>query len=295
MDIKQLQFLCALDEHRHFGRAAEACHVTQPTLSMRIKNLEEELGLELIERRQRFEGFTPAGERLLVWAHQAVSAYSGIKVEASRLRGTLVGTLRIGMVPLSHVHLLPLLRKLRDEAPQLNFQLQSLSSGEIHEQLLANQIDVGLTYLSDVEPETFRILPLGRPPVGLMYQPDRFDLDGKTPLTWKQVSELPLGLLTPSMRFRQSLDQAANKDGIFLQPVLESDAVEHLIESTHMGLCCTLVPLPAPDSPLMSHLAIQPLEAPSLPTPLAMIALDQRADRLVVPLMKLMEELHQSL
>lgn len=64
MDIKQLKYLIALDQTRHFGRAAAACHITQPTLSMRIRNLEEELNLTLIQRGQRFEGFTPEGERI---------------------------------------------------------------------------------------------------------------------------------------------------------------------------------------------------------------------------------------
>ena len=63
MDIKQLKYLIALDQTRHFGQAAAACHITQPTLSMRIRNLEEALTLTLIQRDQRFEGFTPEGER----------------------------------------------------------------------------------------------------------------------------------------------------------------------------------------------------------------------------------------
>ena len=68
MDIKQLKYLIALDETRHFGKAASQCNITQPTLSMRIRSLEEELGLVLIVRGQRFEGFTPEGERILAWA-----------------------------------------------------------------------------------------------------------------------------------------------------------------------------------------------------------------------------------
>ncbi|VDZ66917.1 Transcriptional regulator, LysR family [Klebsiella aerogenes] len=70
MDIKQLKYLIALDQTRHFGQAAAACHITQPTLSMRIRNLEDELNLTLIQRGQRFEGFTPEGERILAWARR---------------------------------------------------------------------------------------------------------------------------------------------------------------------------------------------------------------------------------
>jgi DNA-binding transcriptional LysR family regulator len=71
MDIKQLKYLIALDQTRHFGKAAAQCNITQPTLSMRIRGLEEELGLVLIVRGQRFEGFTPEGERILAWARAA--------------------------------------------------------------------------------------------------------------------------------------------------------------------------------------------------------------------------------
>ena len=82
MDIKQLKYLIALDETRHFGKAASQCNVTQPTLSMRIRSLEEELGLVLIVRGQRFEGFTPEGERILAWARALLAAHDGLQAEA---------------------------------------------------------------------------------------------------------------------------------------------------------------------------------------------------------------------
>ena len=248
MDIRQLQFLCALDEQRHFGRAAEACHVTQPTLSMRLRNLEEELGVTLIERRQRFEGFTPEGERLLIWARQAVRAFTGMKTEARRLHGTLSGTLRIGMVPLSHVGLMPLLQSLHQQAPELRFSLQALPSGDILEQLQSNQLDIGLTYLSQIEMEDYYVHPLGSPAVGLLYHPGHFQPPSQSlpTLPWQRLAELPLGLLTTSMRFRQGLERGARAHNTELNPVLESDSVEHLLEATTHGLCCTLIPLPAP-------------------------------------------------
>ncbi len=77
MDIKQLKYLIALDQTRHFGRAAALCHITQPTLSMRIRNLEEELNLVLIQRGQRFEGFTAEGERILAWARRCWRLMTG--------------------------------------------------------------------------------------------------------------------------------------------------------------------------------------------------------------------------
>ncbi|PZP79927.1 MAG: LysR family transcriptional regulator, partial [Ectopseudomonas oleovorans] len=101
MDIKQLKFLVALDETRHFGQAAARCHVTQPTLSMRLRQLEDELGLELVRRGQRFEGFSAEGERILAWARSVLAAQDGLLAEAAACRGHLVGTLRLGVVPLA--------------------------------------------------------------------------------------------------------------------------------------------------------------------------------------------------
>jgi DNA-binding transcriptional LysR family regulator len=81
MDIKQLKYLIALDQTRHFGQAAALCHITQPTLSMRIRNLEEELNLVLIQRGQRFEGFTAEGERILAWARALLAAHDGLEAK----------------------------------------------------------------------------------------------------------------------------------------------------------------------------------------------------------------------
>ncbi|MEM8742254.1 MAG: LysR family transcriptional regulator, partial [Pseudomonadota bacterium] len=74
MDIRQLQYLVALGRARHFTRAAAACNVTQPTLSGRIRQLEQELGVPIVKRGQRFQGFTEEGERVLIWANRIVEA-----------------------------------------------------------------------------------------------------------------------------------------------------------------------------------------------------------------------------
>uniref|UniRef100_UPI0004A25DDB LysR family transcriptional regulator n=3 Tax=Vibrio parahaemolyticus TaxID=670 RepID=UPI0004A25DDB len=87
MDIKQLKYLIALEQTKHFGQAAALCHITQPTLSMRIRSLEEELDLELIQRSQRFEGFTEAGERILAWAKTVLAAHDGLQAEAAHRPG----------------------------------------------------------------------------------------------------------------------------------------------------------------------------------------------------------------
>lgn len=169
MDIKQLKFLIALDETRHFGQAAARCHITQPTLSMRLRSLEEELDLPLVNRGQRFEGFTAPGERVLAWARTVLAAYDGLQAEAAACRGNLVGTLRLGVVPLSSFDPLALMQQLHKEHPSLRFELSALSSEQILEQLASNRLDLGVSYLERLDNERFDSLALGETRMGLLY------------------------------------------------------------------------------------------------------------------------------
>jgi DNA-binding transcriptional LysR family regulator len=269
MDIKQLQFLCALETHQHFGKAAESCFITQPTLSMRIRQLEEELGVSLIRRTQRFEGFTPEGERLLLWAKKTLHAFEGFKLEADRIKGELVGTLRIGAVPLSQIALMPWLKKMHAAAPKLSFQVSACSSESILSQLESNQLDIGISYLADLDHHSFNVHPLGRPGVGLLFHPkgqiakalESYNaLDATTPIPWSVISALPLGLLSNAMRFRQSLNRNAQIQGVSLTPLLETDSVEHLIEAAFEDLCATIIPLPLPSHPAIGELCVLPIE-----------------------------------
>ena len=102
MDIRQLQYLVALARERHFTRAAQACNVTQPTLSGRIRQLEQELGVPIVERGQRFHGLTPDRERVLKWAHAILDNWGLLQQEIATRRsasGMLSGRLSVGVIP----------------------------------------------------------------------------------------------------------------------------------------------------------------------------------------------------
>src|ERR1700728_3223989 len=101
MFVRYLEYLAALARERHFARAATACHVTQPTLSAGIKQLEESLGVLIVERRQRFVGFTPEGGRVLAWAQRVLADYAGLAQELSEMREGLEGQLHIGAIPVT--------------------------------------------------------------------------------------------------------------------------------------------------------------------------------------------------
>lgn len=258
MDIKQLKFLIALDETRHFGQAAARCHVTQPTLSMRLRNLEQELDLPLVNRGQRFEGFTAPGERVLAWARTVLAAYDGLQAEAAACRGHLVGTLRLGVVPLSSFDPLPLLHRLHAQHPNLRFELSSLSSEQILEQLASNRLDLGVSYLDRLDAERFESLALEQTRMGLLYDQRYFSF-GEQPLSWEALIELPLAALTGGMHFRQSIDHNFHSRGLHPSFLLQTDAVHQLLQAVHGGLCCAVMPLDGGLDALTEHLRLQPI------------------------------------
>src|ERR671930_2315097 len=97
--LDKLEYLMALGRERHFGRAADACGVTQPTLSAGVKQLEEQMGVLLVNRGSRFQGFTPEGERVLDWARRIVGDARSMREEINALRRGLSGQLRLAAIP----------------------------------------------------------------------------------------------------------------------------------------------------------------------------------------------------
>lgn len=270
MDIKQLKFLIALDQTRHFGQAAALCHVTQPTLSMRLRNLEEELDLVLVERGQRFEGFTEAGERVLAWARTLMAAHDGLQAEAASCRGQVVGRLRLGTVPLSSFDTMTLLRPLRERYPELRFELSALSSEQIIDGLSRNQLDLGLCYLDQVDTSFFEVLELGTTTMGLLHDTRHFQFD-QAALRWEDLAPLPLGQLSQGMHYRQSLDLSFRSRGLHPLAVLESDSTFHVLQAIDAGLCCAVMPLGCGLERLSEHLRIVPIDDASIHSPLGLL------------------------
>ena len=270
MDIKQLKFLIALDQTRHFGQAAALCHITQPTLSMRLRNLEDELDLVLVKRGQRFEGFTEAGERILAWARTLLAAHDGLQAEAASCRGQVVGSLRLGTVPLASFNPMQLLLPLREKYPELHFQLSSLSSEQVIDGLSRNQLDLGICYLDQVNTNFFDVVELGTTTMGLLHDTRHFAFDTDT-LRWEDLADLPLGLLTKGMHYRQSLDLSFRSRGLEPLAVLESDSTFPLLQAINAGVCCAVMPLDSGLEALSEHLRILPVADASIHSPVGLL------------------------
>ncbi|MDR7940267.1 LysR family transcriptional regulator [Enterobacter sp. 63] len=270
MDIKQLKYLIALDQTRHFGKAAAQCNITQPTLSMRIRGLEEELGLVLIVRGQRFEGFTPEGERILAWARALLAAHDGLQAEAALCKGQVVGELRLGMVPLASVDPMIFIRQLTQKYPELKFSLYSMSSEQIAEGVNSNQLELGICYLNNINTSVFDVIQLPKTKMGLLHDTRRFQLD-KTTLTWQDLVNFPLGFLSKGMHYRDHMDVSFKSAGITPDYVFESDSTFQIIQAVESGICCAVMPLNNGLENLNSHFLITPISDSNIDAPIGLI------------------------
>ncbi len=149
--IERLEYFIALARERHFGRAAEACGVSQPTLSAGIKQLEERFGVRLVDRGSRFAGFTPEGERVLQWARRIVGDTRAMDQEIDALKRGLAGEVRIAAIPTALAMTAHLTTPYRARHPEVRFSIVSRTSVEILRLLDNLEVDAGLTYL-DNEP-----------------------------------------------------------------------------------------------------------------------------------------------
>ncbi|MFP9228349.1 LysR family transcriptional regulator [Pectobacterium cacticida] len=267
MDIKQLQYLCNLEKERHFGRAAEASFVSQPTLSMRLKNLERELDLPLINRGNNFEGFTAEGERVLAWAREIVSVYQGLKREVASLKRGVSGVLRVGAVPQSSIALSNLLAAVNQIYPQLDFQISLFSADQLLEALNAHSVDIGIGFFtfSTLQELHFQVTPLAEQGVDLLFHPHHFpQFAGDEPLALDVLAEIPLCLAEPSRYFRRYLDSHFNERGILPRIKVESASVLQLIQSVYVGLGCGIVPHGSLIPEMTPALMLRPLQLPPM-------------------------------
>lgn len=137
--IRDLEYLDAIDQYKHFGRAAEACFVSQPTLSGQMMKLEEQLGLQLIERHRRNVMLTPAGEQLVLEARRVLRAASAFEESAKALLDPLAGDFHVGLIPTLAPYLLPhIMEDLNQQLPRVNFFLH-----ENKTQVLLRELDEG--------------------------------------------------------------------------------------------------------------------------------------------------------
>ena len=240
--IDKLEAFMALAKSRHFGHAAEELGITQPTLSAAIKQLEDQLGVMLVLRGSRFQGLTPEGEQVLVWARRITGDARAMREEMRAARYGLSGRMRIAAIPTALAMTPRLTTPFREKHPGVTFSIMSRTSIEVLSMLGNFDIDAGITYLDNE--------PLGRV-VSVPLYSERYQLitaagtrysDRKT-VTWAEVSNLPLCLLTPDMQNRRIIDQHLAEAGVQVRPTLESNSMIVLFSHIRTGKWSSIMPL----------------------------------------------------
>jgi len=145
MTIQQLEYVLAVDKHRHFGHAAEACFVTQPTLSAQIHKLERELDVVIFDRSKMPVIPTEIGAQLIEQAKKVVSESKGIYEMVAQLKGNISGVIKLGIIPTLAPYLLHLfIRKFLEEYPQVQLQVEELITEEIVKRVRNDELDLGI-------------------------------------------------------------------------------------------------------------------------------------------------------
>src|SRR5262245_22259554 len=239
--LDKLEYLMALARERHFGRAAEVCGVTQPTLSAGIKQLEDTLGVLLVQRGSRFIGFTPEGERTLDWARRIVGDARAMREEIRALKIGLTGELRIAAIPTALAMVASLTTPFRARHPDVRFTIWSRTSIEILTLLENLEIDAGVTYLDNEPLGRVNSVPLYNERYQLITSSDA-PLGTRSSVTWADVAQVPLCLLTPDMQNRRIIDGLLRSAGGNPQPMLESDSMIVLFTHVRSGRWASVMP-----------------------------------------------------
>ena len=241
MQLRQLEYVIALARERHFGRAAAACHVSQPSLSGGIRALEAELGVPIVVRGRTYGGLTPEGERVVAWAHRLLADAEGLREDLAAMRGALTGRLRLGAIPTA----LPIASALSATVaalhPGLSITVLSLASREIERQLLEFELDAGITYLDNEPLHGVRGVPVAQERYVLYAHRDSPEA-ARTSMTWREAADLPLCLLTQTMQNRRIIDAAFTTAGSSPAPRIESDDIVPLWEHVADGRWYTIGP-----------------------------------------------------
>lgn len=238
--IDKLEFLLALAREKNFGKAAETCGVTQPTLSAGIKQLEDTLGILLVQRSSRFLGFTPEGERVLDWARRIVGDVRAMRQEVQALTRGLAGHLRIAAIPTALGMVSALTTPYRAKHPDVKFTILSRTSIEVLAMLDNLEIEAGITYIDNEPLGRVRTVPLYTEQYRLLTSANS-PLGDRDSVTWAEVSRIPLCLLTPDMQNRRIIDRLLREAGNAVEPTLESNSMIVLFSHVRTGQWATVM------------------------------------------------------
>jgi DNA-binding transcriptional LysR family regulator len=241
MLVRHLSYFVTLARERHFARAAELCHVAQPTLSAAIRTLEEDLGVRLVLRNHRFVGLTPEGEKLLGWGRQILTDYNSLRDDLAGLQRGLTGILRLGVIPAAMPAVSFLSARFSLNHPAATIEIHSMTSRAIQRALGAFEIDGGMTYLENEPLENVRRLPLYRERYVFVARRDHVDAMRET-ITWREAASHRLCLLSEDMQNRRIINNVATSIGVTIKPEIVSNSFLGICSHLRHGEWASIVP-----------------------------------------------------
>ena len=244
-----MRYLVALEQQRHFGRAAQACGITQPALSNALRALEKELGVAIVRRGRNYEVLTPEGQRVLDTAHRLLRESELLRADLHSDAGRPQGSVSIGAVPTAVPIAARFAAKLRARYPGILPIVRSLSSAEIEAGIENLALDLALGYTDRIAPRNTRLRALPQ------YVEQYFVLrrvPGEAPsagtlrfgpaITWREAGALAHCMLTPEMHNRAIVDGAFRTAGVEVLPAIETNSIMTLVLSVLDGDVCAVLP-----------------------------------------------------
>ena len=239
--LDKLEMFIAVAKEKHFGRAAETLGITQPTLSAGIKQLEEQLGVQLVFRSSRYGGLTPEGQSALVWARQIVGDARQLKEEMRFARRGLAGQVRLAVIPTALTWGARLATRIGTRHPNVRFTILSRTSTEILSMLENLEIDAGISYLDNE--------PMGRVSSEALYEEDYMlvcadtsAFANRSSVGWQELEGESLCLLTPDMQNRRIINRNFAAVGVEPGATIESNSTVVLVASVMTGAWLTVLP-----------------------------------------------------
>jgi LysR family transcriptional regulator, hydrogen peroxide-inducible genes activator len=263
MTLRDLQYLVALAETRHFGRAALRCHVSQPTLSAQLRKLEEFLGVSLIERRPRRVGLTPAGEAVVERARRMLRDAEDIRALARASQDPLGGQLKLGLIPTLGPYLLPRVApRIAKALPKLQLMLHEYQTAPLVERVVQGELDVAILALpADTKGLVTRSLFAE---AFLVAMPEHHRLTARKRLKIGDLAGEKLLLLEEGHCLRDQALEVCTKAGTEEQD-FRATSLETLRQMVAAGLGITLLPRLAAEGPFASArgLVVRPFSPPA--------------------------------
>ncbi|MCE7993276.1 MAG: LysR family transcriptional regulator [Roseivirga sp.] len=242
MTLQQLEYIVALDNHRHFVRAAENCFVTQPTLTLQIQKLEDEMGSQIFDRSKHPIEPTPLGEMVILKARQILREAMQLKELVNEQKDGVTGTFRLGVIPTLAPYLIPrFLKQFSSKYPKTRLVIREMESESIIKGLKNDLIDLGLL-VTPLDENSLRELPLFNEPF-LIYSSQSHPYYVKKEIKPEDISDKGLWLLNQGHCFRnQVLNICNSRSSAGGNVTYESGSIETLKNLVKWNMGYTLVP-----------------------------------------------------